>query len=240
MTIAPSAPKPAPAPTRVVTHTVVRSTPVHVTAPVRHVVQRSTVDRHATVHGKALWWSGVDATRRWRHHIWKVDFIVDGKTLYTDHTWPYSFHRTEGWDSTTVANGSHMLTVLAYGTHHYRARKQMPVRVANAPMKLAVTGAQVGAAVRGTVALEVDANEPVERIALYADGKAVSRDASTPYRLLWDTTTVAEGDHTLVVYARGAHGHRAALELPVLVANAPVFPAALTQSDSFGVVSPDR
>ena len=49
----------------------------------------------------ALWWSGVDAARRWRRHIYKVDFIVDGKTLYTDHTWPYSFHRTEGWNSRT-------------------------------------------------------------------------------------------------------------------------------------------
>ena len=236
MTIAPSAPKPA----RVVTHTVVRATPVQVTAPVTHVVQRSTVDRNATVRGKALWWSGIDASRRWRRHIWKVDFIVDGKTLYTDHTWPYSFHRTEGWDTRTVANGSHLLTVLAYGTHHYRARKQVPVRVANTPMKLTVSGAVAGGAVRGVVALDVDANEPVERIALYADGKPVSRDASTPYRLLWDTAAAAEGDHSLVVYARGAHGHRAAVTLPVVVANAPVFPAALTQSDSFGVVDPDR
>ena len=76
------------------------------------------------MRGTALWWSGVDAARRWRRHIYKVDFIVDGKTLYTDHTWPYSFHRTEGWNTRTVANGRHMLTALAYGTHHYRARKR--------------------------------------------------------------------------------------------------------------------
>ena len=229
MKIVPS-PKPARTPTRVITRTVVHATPVAVTAPVTHVAQRSTVDRHATVHGKALWWSGVDATRRWRKHIWKVDFLVDGKTLYTDHTWPYSFHRTEGWDTRSVANGSHLLTVLAYGTHHYRARKQIAVRVANAPMRLDVTGAVAGGAVAGTVALDVQASEPVERIALYADGKPVSRDGSAPYRLLWDTADANEGGHSLVVYARGLHGRRAALSLPVVVANAPTFPRALTRN----------
>jgi hypothetical protein len=32
------------------------------------------------------------------------------------------------------------------------------------------------------------------------------------------------------VYARDRHGHRAVLDLPVVVANAPTFPSALTQN----------
>ena len=211
--------------------------------------RRPTVDRNATVHGKALWWSGIDAWQRWRRHIWKVDFIVDGKTLYTDHTWPYSFHRTVGWNTRAVANGSHMLTVLAYGTHHYRLRKRIPVRVANPPIRLRLSGAVAGGAVRDTLSLRVRASEPVERVTLYADGHAVSRDAKPPYRLSWDTVAESEGAHTLLVYARDAQGHRASLELPVVVANAPSFPAALTRNwathdvvddGGFGVVTPDR
>src|SRR5438552_5811603 len=90
---------------------------------------RSVVDRTATVHGSALWWSGVTRQRKWRRHIYRVDFLVDGRVLYTDHTWPFSFHRHEGWDTRAVANGRHMLVVRAFGTHHYRARKSIPVRV---------------------------------------------------------------------------------------------------------------
>jgi N-acetylmuramoyl-L-alanine amidase/Bacterial Ig domain len=191
---------------------------------------RSTVDRRATIHGSALWWSGVDATRRWQRHIWKTEFYVDGKLLYTDNTWPYSFHRTEGWDTRTVANGWHMLSVLSYGTHHYRAWKRIPVHVVNPPMRVRVTGAISGGAVDGDLTLSARVNQPAERVVLYADGKPVSRDDAAPYTLRWDTTTASEGAHELIVYARGDHGHRTALTMPVVVANDSSFPEALSRN----------
>jgi hypothetical protein len=123
-----------------------------------------------------------------------------------------------------------MLSVLAYGTQHYRAWKRFPIRVANPPLRVRVTGAVSGGAVQGTVALGVGVSEQVDRVVLYADGKPVSRDATAPYTLYWDTLESTEGAHTLLVYARGAHGHRAALSLPVLVANNPTFPAALARN----------
>jgi len=211
--------------TKTFTHTV-----VHAASQVAPAPLRSTVDRRALVHGKALWWSGVDYGRRWSRHIWKVDFYVDGKLAYTDHTWPYSFHRTEGWDSTTVANGWHMLSVLSYGTHHYRAWKRIPVHVVNPPLRVRVTGAISGGAVKGRLTLSARVNESVDRVVLYADGKPVSRDDTAPYTLVWNTTSQNEGAHRLLVYARDGHGHRAALQLPVLVANAPSFPAALSRN----------
>jgi hypothetical protein len=192
--------------------------------------RRAFVDRGATLRGKVLWWSGVDAWRRATRHIWKVDFLVDGKVLYTDHTWPFSFHRDRGWDTTTVPNGRHMLTVRMYGTHRYRARKRIPVRVANPPLRLRVTGAVSGGAVQGVLRLAARANGPVERVVLYADGVPVSRDSTAPYSLVWNTTTQTEGDHELALYARDRHGHRAELPLPVVVANAPTFPDALSRN----------
>jgi N-acetyl-anhydromuramyl-L-alanine amidase AmpD len=214
MTVLPDAPVPAaPAPAQ---------PPVH---------RRPTVDFHATVHGKALWWSGVTATTQWRRHIRKVDFLVDGTLRYTDHTWPYSFHRPIGWDSRTVSNGSHMLTVRAYGAHDYRTRRSVPIRVANPPLRVRITGAVSGGAVNGVLGIGARANGPVDRIALYVDGKPVSRDGKPPYRLRWDTRAATEGAHRLVVYARGRRGtHRASLTVPVVVANAPTFPPTLARN----------
>jgi N-acetyl-anhydromuramyl-L-alanine amidase AmpD len=213
------------------------------TPQARRAAARSTIDRNAVVRGKALWWSGVDSSTQWRRHIWKVDFMVDGKTLYTDHTWPYSFHRTIGWNSRTVANGSHMLAVRAYGARRYRVRKSIPVRVENPPLRISIAGASAGSAVSGVLALGANTNELVDRVTLYADGKPVSRDASRPYSLRWDTTAASEGEHTLVVYARGIR--RATLTIPVVVANAPEFPAALARNwvthraleDAFGATA---
>jgi hypothetical protein len=189
-----------------------------------------TVDRGATVHGTALWWSGIDYQRRWDRHIWKVEFYVDGKLLYTDHTWPYSFHRTIGWDSRSVPNGRHMLSVRAFGTGGYRAWKRIPIRVANPPLHIRVAGAVSGGAVSGQLQLTATVSAPVTRVVLYADGVPVSRDASAPFSLHWNTIGQSEGAHELVVYARDARGHRAALQLPVVVANNPGFPSALSRN----------
>ena len=60
---------------------------------------------------------------------------------------------------------------------------------------------------------------PVRRVVLYVDGKPVSRDASAPYALHWDSTGAEEGPHELTVYARTAGGRRAARVVPVVVAN---------------------
>ena len=130
-------------------------------APTRDPIDRPVVDRGATIRGRALWWSGIDASRRARKHISKVDFLVDGMRQYTDHTWPFAFHRPYGWDSRTVANGRHMLSVRAYGARGYRAWRRIPVRVANPPMRVGVTGALPGDAVAGVVTLEARPSQPV-------------------------------------------------------------------------------
>jgi hypothetical protein len=98
--------------------------------------------------------------------------------------------------------------------------------VKNPPIELELSGVSADAGLRGEVQVGVRPSEPVRRVVLYVDGKQVSRDGAPPYRLTWDTTTVAEGPHRLVAYARSAGGRRAALELPVVVANGDL-PASL-------------
>jgi N-acetyl-anhydromuramyl-L-alanine amidase AmpD len=191
---------------------------------------RPTVFTGAKVHGRAEWPSAVDWSRRWQRGIWKVEFFVDGKLAYVDHTYPFSFHRSIGWDSRTVANGRHMLSEKMFGRYHYRAWKRTPVRVANPPMRVRIAGAVSGGAVSGNLALSARVNQAADRVTLYADGKPVSRDSSAPFTLYWNTTTASEGAHQLLVYARDAHGHRAALQLPVIVANNPLFPSSLERN----------
>jgi hypothetical protein len=232
-----SAPKPAPA------RVVAKAAPApHATQPApkpkprpqpKPRPRRSVVDRNAVVYGHALWWSGVTAERKHRRHIYKVDFLVDGEVEYTDHTWPFSFHRHEGWNTRTVANGRHMLVVRAYGTHHYRARKRMPVRVANTGIQLTLGGVYEDMPLSGLARIDVRPSENVERVALYVDGRAVSRDGSAPYQLVWDTRAETEGPHALTVYARGRK-RRAAEQLGVVVANATRFPASLARDWASG------
>ena len=51
-----------------------------------------------------------------------------------------------------------------------------------------------------------------------------------PYIVRWDTTTASEGGHSILVYARTKHGRRAAVRVPIVVANAPTFPPSLASN----------
>jgi N-acetyl-anhydromuramyl-L-alanine amidase AmpD len=186
---------------------------------------RSVVDRGASVRGSALWWSGVTSWKRWHRGIYKVDFLVDGRRLWTDRTWPFSFRAHRGWDSTTVANGRHMLVVRAYGRRGFRSRKSVPIRVANPPLELTLSG--TGAGVHGVAEIGVKVSEKVKRVALYVDGRPVSRDGRAPYALVWNTIAETEGPHDVVVYARGHNGRRAAQRMSLIVANADTVPPSL-------------
>ena len=197
------------------------------TAKAQPKPQRSVVVPGATLKGTALWWSGVDAAKRWRRGIHRVDFFVDGRLLWTDRVWPFAFRGGAGWNTRTVADGRHLLTLRMHGRRGYRARRTIPVRVDNPAIGLAVSGLGDHGAARGEVTLAVQPSEPVERVALYVDGKAVSRDGSAPYELRWDSTTADEGPKELLVYARARSGRRAALPVPVVVANADDLPPSL-------------
>ena len=195
----------------------------------RHRV-RPVVDRHATVHGPTLWWSGIDTWRQAQRRIWKVEFRVDGRLLYTDHTWPYSFHRTVGWDSRTVANGRHMLERprlrrtplprLEAGAYPSREPAASHPRHRGRLRRRGVRPLTLTARVSGAV----------ERVSLYADGHAVARDERAPYTLRWDTRTCLRARTGCSSTRADRHGHRAALPLPVVVANASIFPAGLARN----------
>ena len=172
----------------------------------------------AVVKGVAPW-SVRREGRLWGKGVYRVEFLVDGKLLWRDRVGPFAFGRGRGWDTRTVPNGRHMLTAKVYGRRGYRMTRRYPVRVNNKPIDLALTGVAPETGLRGDVTVGVTPSYPVERVVLYVDGKAVSRDSSAPYELRWDSTAAEEGQHELLVYARTAGGRRAAKAVPVVVAN---------------------
>jgi hypothetical protein len=200
-----------------------RSVPPRAAAPARP--RRSVVARDAVVRGVARW--DVSRTGRlWGRGVYRVEFFVDGRLLWRDRVGPFAFGRGRGWDTRTVPNGRHLLTARVYGRRGYRMLRRYHIRVKNPPIELELRGVSADAGLRGEVQVGVRPSEPVRRVVLYVDGKPVSRDGAAPYRLTWDTTTAAEGPHRLVAYARSAAGRRAAVELPVVVANGDL-PASL-------------
>lgn len=185
----------------------------------------SVVRPGAVVKGIALW--DVPRVRRlWGRGVYRVEFFVDGKLRWRDRVGPFAFHRGNGWDTRSVPNGRHLLTAKIYGRRGYRMLRRYPVRVNNKPIDLALTGVAPEGGLRGEVTVGATPSYPVRRLVLYVDGRPVSRDASAPYRLRWDSTAAVEGPHRLVVYGRTAGGRRAVADVPVIVANGDL-PASL-------------
>jgi N-acetyl-anhydromuramyl-L-alanine amidase AmpD len=178
----------------------------------------SIVAPGAAVRGVARW-DVPRVGRLWRRGVYRVEFVVDGELLWRDRVGPFAFARGRGWDTRTVPNGRHLLVARVYGRKGYRMLKRFPVRVDNGPIELGVEGVEPESGLRGDVAMAVTPSYPVKRVVLYVDGKPVSRDGTSPYRLHWDSTGAAEGPHELVVYARTEGGRRAAQRLPVVVVN---------------------
>jgi cell wall-associated NlpC family hydrolase len=62
----------------------------------------------------------------------RVEFWIDGTLSWTDHSAPYVFGRDGGaWDTTTIADGTYVLTVKAYSDDGQEADATISVNVAN-------------------------------------------------------------------------------------------------------------
>ncbi len=141
----------------------------------------------------------------------RVEFYVDTVLRATDTVSPYSF----SWDTTTVANGNHTLVSKAFdaagnaGTSSaVTVSVQNAVSDATAP-SCTIASPTSGASVSGTVSFNVNAadNVAVSKVEFYIDGALRSTDTTSPYSFSWDTTTSANGGHTLLAKAYDAAGN---------------------------------
>jgi hypothetical protein len=132
--------------------------------------------------------------------VTKVEFYLDGALKSTSTTSPYSW----SFDTTTAANGSHTLQSKAYdAAANVGSSATITVTVSNAgdttPPTTSITAPANGATVSGTVSVTASAsdNVGVTKVEFYLDGALKSTSTTSPYSWSFDTTTAANGSHTL-------------------------------------------
>ena len=188
----------------------------HYAFPSRYAVHidASTIGSGQVLRGVVPWKVSTTRAR-------KVDFLVDGRVLWSDSRRPFSFAGGRGWNTTQLGNGTHVLTVRASGAG-LPATQRLVVRVFN--RDFALTTSQLHAWQRVHGAVRIRANVRGARttgIGLYVDGRIVSRDRSAPYTLWWSSRRVHDGRHWITLAAVAIDGRVAKRRLPLVVLNHP-------------------
>src|SRR5439155_257449 len=149
-------------------------------------------------------------------------FQLDPTNLGTeDSTAPYAVP----WPTTTVSDGVHTLTALARDAAGNAATAAVvSVTVANdlTPPTVSITAPAPGASVSGAVTVSATATDNVGVVGVQfkLDGVNLgAEDTAAPYSIVWDTTLVVPGAHSVSAVARDAAGHTAGAAVSVTVAD---------------------
>jgi hypothetical protein len=177
-------------------------------------VRTTTIEPGATIAGIVPWrvrTTGGKASR--------VEFLVDGRPVWSDARRPFAFGGGRGLNTTTLSNGPHVLTVraLGRGTH---AAERLVVGVANHVFRVTTAGVRPWQKAKGVLRVRARAwGSRTTGIGLYVDGHVVSRDRSAPYTLRWDTRSVHDGLHRVSLVATSTDRRLARRRVPVVVSN---------------------
>ena len=167
-----------------------------------------------------------------------VQFQVDGANVGAAViTAPYSIV----WDSKTTTNAGHIITATATNTAGLSTTSAaVSVTVSNAitlptAPTVSVTAPINGSTVSGLTSLTANASDTqsVSSVQFRIDGANISAaDVTAPYNLVWDSTTTANGNHTITAVAinnAGLSTISAAIAVTVSnTATPPILPPATT------------
>ena len=163
----------------------------------------------------------------------KVAFLIDDVPRWTESSAPYRFHgdATGVLDTTTLSNGNHRFTAVAYSTTGQTAVTRASVKVLN---RLQQTPFTVTSSIRNGSTLSgrltwsaVPQGASAESIEFLVDGVSRWTEALAPYQFngdpngALDTTAIDNGAHTLAVLAHAVDGRTTTARLTVRVANRP-------------------
>lgn len=104
-----------------------------------------------------------------------------------------------------------------------------------------VTSPAAGSTVSGTITVTASASDDVgvAKVELYVDGALLGTDTSSPYEFSWNTTTVADGSHTLQSKAYDAAGNvGSSSSVSVTVSNSTSTTELISNGGFEGSVSP--
>jgi chitodextrinase len=154
----------------------------------------------------------------------KVEFSVDGSLLATSTSAPYGF----AWDASTASAGSHTITATAYDAAGNSSTTSVTVSVA-APADttqptVSFASPAAGATVSGTIQVQASAsdNVGVSKVELSVDGSLTDTLTASPWTFSLDTSTLANGSHTLSMTAYDAAGNSSSAQISVSVQNGSV------------------
>ncbi len=131
--------------------------------------------------------------------VTKVEFLVDGTIIATDATVPYGIT----WDTSTVLDGSHTLTVKAFDAGGNQANATRTVTVDNTPPTVSVSSPVSGAQLSGMATFTASATDAsgVKSVQFLVDGVPVGTDTTAPYSIIWNTSGASNGWHDITAKA---------------------------------------
>jgi N-acetyl-anhydromuramyl-L-alanine amidase AmpD len=182
-------------------------------------VDSATLYRNQTIAGKVPW--RVET----KGQVARVDFVVNGKVLWRDHTEPFSFAGARGWNTLAFRNGRYDLQLRAYGRHGAVATRSLSVRVRNRRFELTTAGIRRGQRVKGVVPVRASIRGASSHgLRAYVDGELLAVDRKAPFRVRWNTRKLVDGRHTLDLRAQAVDGRTVHRRFRVRVANTPPLP----------------
>jgi hypothetical protein len=130
----------------------------------------------------------------------KVQFWSGSTYLGYDTTAPY----TKSWNSTLVADGVYTLRARAIDWANNTTDTTIDVTVGNndvTPPTASITDPLDGATISGTITIAATGTDNVglSKIRFWVDGTYLGYDSTAPYTRAWDSTSVANGPHTIKV-----------------------------------------
>ena len=158
-----------------------------------------------------------------------VQFLVNGIPVGAEDTNALDGYSTS-WNTATVANGTYTVTVRARdAAGNATLSTPVTITVANGDVtapSVTLTSPANGASVSGPVSLSANASDNVGVVGVqfFVDGVPLNgEDAIAPYSTSWNTTTIANGMHTVTATARDAAGNiTTSTPVTVTVANGDV------------------
>jgi Bacterial Ig domain/Lysyl oxidase len=139
-----------------------------------------------------------------------VQFLIDGQTFGSVvSASPYTLN----WDTTTVPNGTHWIAAQTTDPTGIIGTSAVAlVTVSNIGTTLTtvqLTSPANGSILSSTVTLVATAaaSQPIANVTFFVDFAPVGTLTTPPYMISWDTTKVADGQHTITVSATDALGN---------------------------------
>ncbi len=143
----------------------------------------------------------------------KIEIYLDGQLVQTcvlsggpkDGSCSYS------WNTNNSSEGQHSYYAKAYDRcNNVTTSPTYYARVDRTNPTVSLTAPANGACVSGTITVSASASDnfAVKEVRFYRDGGVlIGTDTTSPYSISWDTTTVADGSHTLYAVAYDCLDH---------------------------------